>query len=870
MADPKQRRKSVRRIGLWTAIGVGILFVLIAFLPSLLSPRAGTSFLFNQLNRSMNGKLTAENLSLGWFTGVRLQNLLWQDASGDTQVRIASLKARPRWLALLAGRIALTDAVVEGPFLQMKRPVASSTAPRKTEHPQKSSASSVYRIGPVELEIRQGQAVLEQARPDGLPPMQLHVRNLASTVVLNKAGEESAVSVSMDIGDGKQQGTLQAKGRELAFSSVTGLAGLSGQFEAEIHSLSLGSLAPLLALAGKEVQMTGTLNGTASAKIMSGQIQNLQLSADLTGFEQVYEGRTIRLEQPVKARARLSTQGSDWLIEQLDIESSFCRLSGKGGLNALEYTLTADLAQVQTFTAPLADWKGYQAAGFLSANGRILRQEKALQAAGQLSIREFSVRQADKSIAFSEVSQDYDLTVLLDSKSAQIRQATLSAQPLGTLRIAEAKLDWSKPEIQAESALTGSLDLKHAAPIVQLFYPLPANLSMAGVVRPDARIEMKDGTLRIVTASTAAENLTVSKPGLEPFVSRQLTLKADVLWDLKKNELRHLKDFELNSDAIRLRGNLQQTDAPDKTQIIGKVQAEYDLKEVSSLLGPFLLEELVLEGKRNDQFDFSVSKTPKGFDWQTLAANGSFGFQKAVYKGLTVGAAELKLKADKGIAAVDLSDTPVNNGILRLAGDIDFKSTPPVFRLRKPMTVLEKVQINDALTRNLLEYVNPLFAGASRVSGIADFSCEELVLPLGAGRKDLLKMKSVLALSQMTMRSDRFLKELLNVLGSDPSVVLTLHPTALSMEKEVISYQNMQVDVGKNPVIFSGQIGFDRRLRMEMKMPWTLAGQSVRSGEDPADRIVLSVGGTIDKPQVDWGKVLQLNLGRIFLKEILK
>lgn len=872
MTDPKKRKKSVKRLILLAAavlVLLGVLFVV--FLPVILSTGAGTAFLLNRINRSMEGRLTAEDLSLGWFSGIRVQNLLWKDAAGETQVQIDSLKARPRWLAVLAGRIALTDAVIEGPFIQMKRPVAAfPAAPKKTEPSSKRSSSPVYSIGPIELEIRQGQAVLEQARPDGQPPLHLSIRNLASTVALNPSGSDSSVSVSMDVGDGKQQGTVRAEGKEIAFSGASGLAGASGQFDVEIRSLSLASLAPLLALAGKDIQMAGTLNGTANIQIADGQLRQLQLAADLTGFEQVYEGRTIHLEQPVKARARLSTQDSDWLIEQMDVEAPFCRLSGKGGLNALEYTLTADLAQLQAFTASLTDWKGLQAAGFLSANGKVLRRPDAVEAMGQLHIREFALRQGDRSFAFPELTEDYDLAVSPQAQSAQIRQAVLSVQPLGTLQIASAKVDWSRPELQTELALTGRLDLKNAKPVVDFFYPLPADLTIAGQVSPDAKVQLKEGMLRFFTESTKAENLQVSKPGTEPFTSQKLTLKAELLWDLKKKELRELKDFELDSDAIRIRGNLQQTGTPEKPQMEGKAQADYDWKEVSVFVRPFLPPGLTLEGKRTDQFHFSLAKTPQGFDWQTFSADGSFGFQKAAYKGLLIGPAELKLKAEKGMAAIDLPDTPVNNGTLRLAGEIDFKTAPPIFRLRKPMAVLEKVQLNDELTRSLLEYVNPLFAGASRVSGIVDFSCEELVLPLETARKDLLKIKSVLALNQVSMRSDGFLKELLNVLGGDPSVILTLHPTPLTVEKEVLSYQNMQLDVGKNPIVFSGQIGLERRMQLEMKMPWTLSGQSVRSGEDPTDRIVLKVGGTIDKPQVDWSKVLQLNLGRILLKELLK
>lgn len=868
------RKKSVkRRLLIWLGVGVAVVLLLIGLLPAFLSSNAGTSFLLAQLNRSMGGTLTVDDLSLGWFGGVRVQNLSWQDQSGDMQVQIASLKARPKLLALLTGRIALTDAVLDSPRVQMKVPAAPSSAPSSpVEKTQTAKSDSVYRIGPIELEVRQGQAVLEQACLNGQPPMRLEVRNLASTVVLNASGKDSAVSVSMNVGDGRQEGTVEAKGEGIALSLPAGLAGLSGRFELQIDSLSLASLVPVLALAGTEVKMSGTLNSRANLEITNGQIENLQVSADLERFEQVLGEQTLRLEQPVKARAHISAKNGGLLIEELGLESSFCRLEGKGGLNSLEYTLSADLAQTQAFAASLADFQGYQVGGILSANGKVQYQQQAVKASGRIGIQELTLQQGPKSLALSELNQNYEMTVLTDASTLQIHQFELTAPPAGNLTIADGMLKWDKPDIEAAFQVAAMVDLKNTRPILDFFSSLPEEVSIAGVVRPQAKIEMKEGTVRIMTTSTEAENLTISKPAAEPFVCPRMTVKADAIWDRKKNALRQLKDFELISEPIKIRGELEQSASEGGTQISGQGEADYDWKEVTALARPFLPEGLMLEGKRKDRFEFLLRKPENASagGLEILKAGGSFGFAKAAYKGFNAGPAELTLKTQQGLLAIDLADTPLNEGTLRLAGDIDLKSQPMVFRLRKPMAVIEKVRINDELSRNLLEYVNPIFSGASQVSGTADFSCEELLVPLAAQRKDLLKMKAVLAITQLTMRSEGFLKELLNAVGSDPSVALTLHPTAVVLENEVLSYENMQLDVGRKPIVFSGRIGLDRRLQLEMQLPWTLSGQTIRTGEEAVDRVVLAVGGTIQKPQVDWGKMLKMNLGRTLLKELIK
>ncbi|MBP6124650.1 MAG: hypothetical protein KA469_01995, partial [Phycisphaerae bacterium] len=78
------RKKTVkRRLLIWLGVGAAVVLLLIGLLPAFLSSNAGTAFLLAQLNRSMGGTLTVDDLSLGWFGGVQVQNLSWQDESGD-------------------------------------------------------------------------------------------------------------------------------------------------------------------------------------------------------------------------------------------------------------------------------------------------------------------------------------------------------------------------------------------------------------------------------------------------------------------------------------------------------------------------------------------------------------------------------------------------------------------------------------------------------------------------------------------------------------------------------------------------------------------------------------------------------------------
>ena len=67
----------------------------------------------------------------------------------------------------------------------------------------------------------------------------------------------------------------------------------------------------------------------------------------------------------------------------------------------------------------------------------------------------------------------------------------------------------------------------------------------------------------------------------------------------------------------------------------------------------------------------------------------------------------------------------------------------------------------------------------------------------------------------------------------------------------------MQIDVGNNPLNFSGVIGLDKSLSMTVTLPYTFQGRTVRVGGQNSGRITLPIKGTVDKPELDTGKLLE-------------
>jgi hypothetical protein len=178
------------------------------------------------------------------------------------------------------------------------------------------------------------------------------------------------------------------------------------------------------------------------------------------------------------------------------------------------------------------------------------------------------------------------------------------------------------------------------------------------------------------------------------------------------------------------------------------------------------------------------------------------------------------------------------------------------------MQIVKDIKINDATTRQLLKYVSPIFANAVNVSGIANFNCEQLDIPISAQAKNDAVVIGTISISQLRLHASDLLGQILAVAGTGASgTVLTIHPTRFVLQKGFLRYDDMQIDIGDNPVNFKGVIGLDKSLDMTVTLPYTSEGRTARIGRETAGRrITLPLKGTVDKPQLDMGKLLEEQL----------
>jgi autotransporter translocation and assembly factor TamB len=253
-------------------------------------------------------------------------------------------------------------------------------------------------------------------------------------------------------------------------------------------------------------------------------------------------------------------------------------------------------------------------------------------------------------------------------------------------------------------------------------------------------------------------------------------------------------------------------------------------------------------------------------------SSGKLGFTKAEYMGLNFGPTEVDIQIENGLLRIAPFSSSVNNGQFNFAGEVDLSRKPTLLKTPGPIQVVKDIQINERAARGLLMYLNPVFANAVKVSGVANFECEKLAIPLAGGTKDDIEVIGTISIKGLRLEASDLLGQILSVTGaSGRGVDITIHPTRFILRNGFLKYDDMQMDVGDNPVNFRGVIGLDKSLSMTVTLPYTTAGKTARVGKEvEGARISLPLRGTVDKPKLDLGKLLEGQLKQQLQERLMK
>lgn len=976
--EPIKQRRARR----WPWVLAGVLIVLVAIvllIPVALSSQRFTRWLGAKISSSTGGQADIGNLSVGWFSGVRVADFSFRGQDGWAQVNIDRITTQPNYASLLSGNPGLDRTVIEQPRVAIDlrhRPTTTNNEPSSFDMNDIARLHDVVvRDGTIQVTDTNGKTV--------------QLASLDSTLNMRPAGRTSKFDVSAVVAQAQAPGRIQASGqvtpdRQQGWS----LRGTTGDITMEVNDLDLNSVAPFLAMAGVQVQAQGTVSADIQGAVQDGQIENLnakvvgqnvnvtgdalkgdsiqtsQLNAqaDLTRNQKVINidqlnvqtdwanlsatgrlpttvqsmnqllesgsaydlkgkfdvnlaavlsqmpntlgvqkgmeitggratgtittttegGRAalvanaqvsdlagvvnnekVALSGPVQANARLSTdeQGGARL-DGLNIDAPFAKVSAAGNLEQIQYKGQVDLASLQSELGPFVGLGGYKMAGQTRSEGQVSIREGSIGATGTLAAQQIVVTTPDGN-SVSEPQANVNFAVGVNEKEQVLTVDNLSAKTgFGQVDIAKSTIPYGQNTATPLNVAVSAQNVNLAAlkPYAVVFGSFPPQLGIEGVAQSQVNVTRQNGLLRIFTDATRIQGFRLVSPEKDTFQQPEVTASFDVTLDPSQKTIQHAV-WQVKSPQMAFKGQLTQQSQGNTVQTQGAVDGQVDWAALSQAASAFVPGKLDVTGQR--QFQLSFASTYPANEPNALLANlngkTSLGFDGAEYRGLNFGPTQVDVQVEKGLMHIMPFTTTVNNGKLNFAAQADLSQKPVLLKTTGPLQVAQGIQITENMVGNFLQYVNPIFADAVGVSGTVNFDTQSMAIPLSSGFGRAAQIDGTIGIQELRLQAN-LLNQILSVVKkSVQDQILTIQPTKFALQNAVLRYDDMEIDVGDNPINFGGAIGLNEVLDMTVTLPYTYEGRTVRVGEQGQEknRISVPLTGTLKAPKIDLQKLLQ-------------
>ncbi|MBN2018832.1 MAG: hypothetical protein JW749_01255 [Sedimentisphaerales bacterium] len=583
--------------------------------------------------------------------------------------------------------------------------------------------------------------------------------------------------------------------------------------------------------------------------LTEGGVRKLAGKVSVDGLAGFVDGRTVTIDEPIRGQALITADGERITFEKADITSSFANMTCTGTPEAFGYEAKTDLDKLTDELGQFADIDRYKLAGQLTSKGQISNNESTTMIVSSTRIDNLRASPT-ADITISEPKATIDVVAAIEKKTDVLLVKQFKAgTSLGQFSVNDGRIPLVRDskEPMELTAAAREVDLARLQPYLVMAKAISKDVQLGGIVESDVTVIQKEGSYKLKTNNTKISNLLVKAPEKAPFVQEtvSLMLEADVNPETKNWEA----NIELTGTNINIKGNFFQKVEGDTSNLQGKARLDYDWGSLSGMLSAFMPGGLIVEGRRKDEVSFSSSYPAAGKTEAMLAnlnAQAKMGFDKATYMGLNIGATDVNMKVDKGLLTLTPFTTTVNNGRLNFGGTADFKKKPAMFRTPPNMRIVENVQLNVEIARKLLARINPVFTGTSSIIGLASFDCNSLAVPITGGRLEDIAIAGVISLNDVKMTPTGLLGAILTAAKSADDL-MTIHPTALTVNDGFARYANMKMDIGRRPFVFSGIVPIDPDRQIE-KFSVVLPIE---------DGITAYVKGTPNKPELDVGKMIQ-------------
>ena len=257
-----------------------------------------------------------------------------------------------------------------------------------------------------------------------------------------------------------------------------------------------------------------------------------------------------------------------------------------------------------------------------------------------------------------------------------------------------------------------------------------------------------------------------------------------------------------------------------------------------------------------------------------LAAATGFDWQQATLAGMPIGAGQVAIDLQQGVANLQTNNISFSNGSVQLKPQIDLRGSEPVLYLPAgPM--INQVALTPETARTWLAYVAPLAADATSAQGMFSLSTQGAQVPL----MDPMKMKAhgELTLSNVVIGAGPTAEKLLATATQfraliDPEsagnqrdlktwLTLEEQTVPIAIENGRVFHEGIRISHKDVVVQTRGSVGLDQSLDLVAEIPiaddW-IEGKGHLAGLR-GQKISIPVTGTASAPKLDLSAMNQVS-----------
>ncbi len=320
--------------------------------------------------------------------------------------------------------------------------------------------------------------------------------------------------------------------------------------------------------------------------------------------------------------------------------------------------------------------------------------------------------------------------------------------------------------------------------------------------------------------------------------------------------------------ATSLSGQCVWNESRGSVELNGPARLKMD--EIASRLTSLAGIDIQADGIHQTPLSIRVLRRADGFIGLTVA--GNLGWESGQVAGVRFGPATVPVRLDETTVTVSPTTIPVDQGNLRVAGDVHYRPGPLWMRV-EPGVIADSIRLTPELTDRWLKYLAPLVANSTRIDGVVGAELDEAVIVFEQpelsrviGRLNVGGIQMTAGpLAQQIIFGVNQLRSISNPLGVQErapgnQTLVTMPPQTIgfTVDRGVVTHDRLFMEIDRSQIVTSGRVSLDGRLDLVAQVPldprWLgrdlqgLAGQPV----------TLPIDGTLSRPSLDSAGVRQV------------